>query len=33
MSSNEILVSDGPDKADLLRAVANPDEHYVQNAD
>ena len=27
MSSNEILVSDGPDKADLLRAVANPDEH------
>jgi hypothetical protein len=27
MSSKEILVSDGPDKADLLRAVANPYEH------
>jgi hypothetical protein len=24
---DEIQVSDGPDKADLLRAVANPDKH------
>jgi hypothetical protein len=25
--SDEIHVSDGPDKADLLRAVTNPDQH------
>jgi hypothetical protein len=28
MSSNAIFVNDGPDKADLLRAVANPDDHF-----
>ena len=27
MSEHEILVSDGPDKADLLRAVTNPEAH------
>ena len=27
MSSNEIAVSNGPAKDDLLRAVANPDKH------
>ena len=27
MARNEIEVRDGPDKADLLRAVANPDQH------
>ena len=27
MSSNELHVSDGPDKADLLRAVTNPEKH------
>lgn len=27
MSKHEIPVSDGPDKAELLRAVANPDKH------
>jgi hypothetical protein len=27
MSSNAILVNDGPDKAELLRAIANPDDH------
>ena len=27
MSSNEIVVSNGPAKDDLLRAVANPDKH------
>ena len=27
MSNNAIFVNDGPDKADLLRAVTNPDDH------
>ena len=27
MASNDLSVSNGPDKADLLRAVANPDAH------
>jgi hypothetical protein len=27
MSASEIIVSDGPGKDDLLRAVANPDKH------
>ena len=27
MSKHEIPVSNGPDKADLLRAVTNPDAH------
>jgi len=27
MSSNAIFVNDGPDKADLLRAVTNPGDH------
>jgi hypothetical protein len=27
MSANELHVSNGPDKSDLLRAVTNPDEH------
>ena len=27
MSANEIIVSNGPGKDDLLRAVANPDKH------
>jgi hypothetical protein len=27
MASNEIRVSDGPSKADLLRAVTNPEKH------
>ena len=27
MSNNAIFVNDGPDKADLLRAVTNPDYH------
>ena len=27
MSSNDLEVSNGPDKADLLRAVSNPDKH------
>jgi hypothetical protein len=27
MPSNELDVSNGPDKADLLRAVTNPDQH------
>jgi hypothetical protein len=27
MSDNAILVTEGPDKADLLRAVSNPDDH------
>jgi hypothetical protein len=27
MSDNVIMVSDGPDKADLLRAVASTDDH------
>jgi hypothetical protein len=27
MSTNELEVSDGPAKADLLRAVTNPDQH------
>ena len=27
MAHNEIAIRNGPDKADLLRAVANPDKH------
>lgn len=27
MASSKVPVSNGPDKADLLRAVTNPDEH------
>jgi hypothetical protein len=27
MSTSEIEISQGPDKADLLRAVTNPDKH------
>jgi hypothetical protein len=27
MQGNEVQVTHGPDKADLLRAVANPDDH------
>ena len=27
MSTNELEISNGPDKADLLRAVANADKH------
>jgi hypothetical protein len=27
MSTQELVVSNGPDKADLLRAVTNPHEH------
>jgi hypothetical protein len=27
MTTNELEIRNGPDKADLLRAVANPDKH------
>ena len=27
MASNEVEIRNGPDKADLLRALANPDKH------